>query len=86
MSYNGWSTYETWLVNIWYGDYFNDLANEGFELDPDYIRNTVEEFLESEGNLPETGLAADFINAALKEVNWDELYSHYVVEEDEDNE
>jgi hypothetical protein len=27
--YNGWTNYETWLVNLWYGDVFTDMQNDG---------------------------------------------------------
>ena len=75
--YNGWSNYETWLVNLWYGDYFNDLAEDGEEIDADRIESIVTEFLAMDGHLPETGFAADIMNAALRNVNWEELASHY---------
>ena len=26
--YNGWTNYETWLVNMWYGDIFADWQND----------------------------------------------------------
>lgn len=86
MSYNGWSNYETWLVNLWYGDLFSDMANEGNEVSADYARDMVLEFLEADGHLPENGFAADIMNAALREVDWDELVEHYQVEEDAEEE
>lgn len=75
--YNGWSNYETWLVNLWYGDWFSDLTNEGEELNEDRLEAYVLEMLEADGLLPETGFAADIMNAALCRVNWRELASHY---------
>jgi hypothetical protein len=85
--YNGWSNYETWLVNLWFGDMFNDMAEEGEQLDEDQIETMVLEMLESDGNLPDSGFAADIMNAALRSVDWRELASHYeVVDEDKDEE
>jgi hypothetical protein len=85
--YNGWSNYETWLVNLWFGDMFNDMAEEGEQLDEDQIETMVLEMLESDGNLPESGFAADIMNAALRSVDWRELAAHYeVVDEDKDEE
>lgn len=88
MSYNGWSSYETWLVNIWYGDYLRDVADEDGPLDNEQIQDMVESMLADSGELPETGLAADFMNAALGNVNWYELAEHInpEPEEDEDEE
>ena len=39
--YNGWTNYETWLVNMWYGDYLQDIVNEGETLDADQIEAIV---------------------------------------------
>lgn len=74
--YNGWSNYETWLMNLWYGDYFNDLAIDGEEITADYIKDTVLDIMRNDG-LPEEGFAGDIINAALNRVDWDELAEHY---------
>lgn len=83
MSYNGWSNYETWLVSMWFGDVFADMANEGTEIDADYVQSFVEEMLESEGSLPQYGFAADIMNAALRSVDWREIAEHYVLEEED---
>lgn len=83
--YNGWSNYETWLANLWFGDYLSDLAGEGEELDEDRIETIVTEMLADEGSLPETGFAADIMNAALCRVNWRELAEHHEVVHDEDD-
>lgn len=82
--YNGWYNYETWLLNLWYGDYLQDIANEEGSLDADQIETIVTEMLADEGRLPESGFAADIMNAALHQVNWEELASHYEVIEDDD--
>lgn len=82
--YNGWTNYETWLVNMWYGDIFNDMAENGETVDAEYIQSFVEEMLESDGALPQYGFAADIMNAALREVDWDDLADHYRVEEEEE--
>lgn len=84
--YNGWYNYETWLANLWYGDYLQDLANEGEQLDADMIETIVTEMLADAGELPETGFAADLMNAALREVNWEELAAHIEVVEEESEE
>lgn len=81
--YNGWTNYETWLVNMWYGDIFADMADHGENVTADYIQSFVEEMLESDGALPQYGFAADIMNAALREVDWDDLAEHYALEEED---
>lgn len=81
MSYNGWSNYETWLVSMWYGDIFTDMANEGQLGSSDNLQTFVEEMLMEAGQLPESGLAADIMNAFLRNVDWEEIHDHFYVEE-----
>lgn len=81
MSYNGWSNYETWLVTMWYGDIFTDMANEGQLGAADYLQSYVEETVMEMGRIPDSGLVADILNAFLRQVDWEELYDHYRVEE-----
>jgi hypothetical protein len=79
---NGWSNKETWLVELWFGDYFAELALEGVELNANDLQSIVEEMLEEQ--MPQTGLLADFVNDSLREVNWHELSEHHQVEEEEE--
>lgn len=83
--YNGWTNYETWLVNMWYGDIFADMASDGTELDGEMLENFVTEMMAEEGTLPENGFAADIMNAALREVDWQDLAEHYAVEEESED-
>lgn len=84
--YNGWTNYETWLVKLWMDneqgtqEYFNEQADEVLERDPDdedndRIRTLAEIIKEQhEESLPKLeGFAADLMNAALSEVNWEEI-------------
>ena len=96
--YNGWTNYETWLVNLWYDDFFNDDAQRIYdeaEADKystrkevatqslaDYIEETVKEF----SNIPDTGLVADLLGAAFSDVNWYEIAEHYIDEADKEEE
>lgn len=66
--YNGWSNRETWLVNVW----FNPESREDVEA----ARYTLEEAVD---NLP--GFLRDFVT--VDQVNWEELESHFEVEEEE---
>lgn len=84
--YNGWSNYETWLVNLWYGDVFTDMQNDGNVIDAEYIQSFVEQMLDTDGaHCPPYGFAADIMNAALREVDWEELAEHYAVEDEKED-
>jgi len=74
--YNGWTNRETWVINLWLGDYFQDVADEGQQLMADYIEETVWDMLE-EANVPD--MFKDMID--LSAVNWRELEKHYITDE-----
>lgn len=85
--YNGWTNYETWLVNVW-------LTNDAV-LENEYRRTcrqsrnayAAQEGLKDlvEQLLPQIdGFAADLMNAALSEVNWYELAESMVDYDSED--
>lgn len=75
--YNGWTNRETWVINLWLGDYFQDVADEGQQLMADYLEETVWDMLE-EANVPD--MFKDMID--LNAVNWRELEQHYVTDEE----
>jgi hypothetical protein len=76
--YNGWKNKETWLVNLWLGDYFASLQEDGEKITADLIESVVEESL---GDLSdksvETGFLRDLLNCALGEIDYRELAAHY---------
>jgi hypothetical protein len=73
--YNGYTNRETWLINLYLGEYFQDVANDGEHLMADYIESTVWDMLE-EANIPD--IFKDMID--LGAVNWRELEDLYVSE------
>jgi hypothetical protein len=73
---NGWKNRETWLVNIWFGDNFAMDADDGIEITADYIRETVESYVDA--IVPESSFIADMID--LRAISYDELAAHYVTE------
>ena len=75
--YNGWTNRETWVINLWLGDYFQDVVEEGQQLMADYIEETVWDMLE-EANVPD--MFKDMID--LNAVNWRELEQHYITDEE----
>lgn len=89
--HNGWTNYETWLVNVWLSndqgtsDYVQALVVEAkgkpslaFRIVCllDALHNFVVEMVGEECG--STGLARDLMNAALAEVNWRELATNYL--------
>jgi hypothetical protein len=77
--YNGWTNKETWLVNLWLGDYFVELSEEGQIITEVFMRETVDEYVGHRfgGDSVESGLLADMLNCALGEINYSELERHY---------
>jgi len=73
-TYNGWTNYATWRVNLemfdgsdsyWSAELARDLV-EGIIID----------------STPE-GVARDYAMAFLADVNWNEIAEHYTAEEEE---
>lgn len=71
--YNGWANRETWLVNLWFGDGFAADADDGVAITAEYIRDTVEEYVDS--IVPSSSFVADMID--MGSIDWEELASHY---------
>ena len=80
--YNGWKNYETWLVNIWYGDSYSEYYLARFregdllsKVSADDVRDYVESALELDGTLP-SGLVTDLLGNAMSKVDWHRLAEH----------
>jgi hypothetical protein len=79
-NYNGWPNKETWLVNLWLGDYFQQEIDEGQTICAAHIKDTLNNML---ADLPpQWGLFSDLINCALGEINCYEIAAHYALAED----
>jgi len=91
MSYNGWTNYETWLVNLWMdneeGSYrgAQELARSALEdeSDRDDAVQSVAEHLKEEhesaaADAVPAGVFSDLVGAALSEVDWREIAGHLV--------
>lgn len=87
--YNGWTNYETWLVNLWLDndqgsqEAVTDLARECFSIeDEDHgasdLAARLEEFVAELYEVPTAGLIADLVNAALGSVDWREIATHAI--------
>ena len=80
--YNGWANYETWLVNVHFGDLWYEMQtnNELHGWGGREFSEHVEELFEySQKNL----FLCDVVRAFLSSVNWDEIAEHYQNEEEE---
>ena len=71
-TYNGWTNYETWRVNleIFDGYIFEDTS---YPISPEYLKDIAEEFVDMSA---EDGLAKDYAMAVLNAVNWFEIATH----------
>lgn len=78
-TYNGWTNYATWRVNL---EVFDDFRVMDEELMDDvyglgqYLRETAEVYIEDSST--EDGLARDYALAFLSDVNWYEIAKHMI--------
>ena len=87
-TYNGWTNYATWRVNleIFDGQSLRDLGMSRLDVYDlgDALKSYAVEIIEIDGK----GMALDSAMAFLSDVNWGELALHYLhdeeVNEDED--
>ena len=95
-TYNGWSNYETWAVNLWlsneegsyryWTDRTRELIAECADGDADRsalsrLARELEEAVSEECAIPKASLAADLMNAALGEVDWCEIARSWIDDE-----
>lgn len=73
---NGWSNKETWLVNLWFGDWLAKQKEEGFTVDAAFIEQFVDDVIADSGARG-SEFVADMLNSALGRVDYWELGEHY---------
>lgn len=88
-TYNGWSTYETWLVNLWiqndehlYAALHADVVDadslfDAREILKAWVDNEYDMYIEDHGH----GLFQDLLKGALDEVDWYEIAKNWRDEE-----
>ena len=69
--YNGWSNYETWLVNLWFGDCWTTEAD--VEETREYIESMVDEH---RSKMPDWMVDLCGINHLDNYIDWNELGGH----------
>lgn len=73
MSYNGWTNYETWLVNLWLEELFTTTEIKDIKQLAIYI----EDYLDENNPIKETnGLYHDLMSASLSVINYREIASN----------
>lgn len=95
-TYNGWSNYETWAVNLWLSNeegcyrYWTDRTRELIaecadeDADRSALARLAEEFkgaIHESCAIEKASLAADLMNAALGEVDWCEIARSWIDDE-----
>lgn len=86
--YNGWTNYETWLVNLWltneeYSDsVLREIANNGERRDyrKEELKNFVEDVILGvyDGH---ASLKQDLLGAVMSMVNWYEIIDNHTEQE-----
>jgi hypothetical protein len=73
---NGWKNRETWLANIWFGDTFAMMQDDGVRITPDFIQGEVEAYIEE--NVGSHNFITDMMD--LGAIDYDALAAHYAPE------
>ena len=83
--YNGWSNYQTWLVNQYYGEPDEDFIQEMYADNNYDMQQTIDgyaeylkEIVESEKPSNLDGFFQEKIDNFLKEINYKEIAEHII--------
>lgn len=85
--YNGWTNWETWIVNLWMDNdqklyqHFLDITREEVSGNKELCTFTISVILREYFDewAPEIdGLYLDLLNGAMREVNWREIALHLI--------
>ena len=76
--YNGWTNYETWLINVYYDDFIADYIQDAVEQGEtsvyrigESLKDYFEEIIYE--SMPDNNFIQDLVNAGLSEISWREL-------------
>jgi len=76
-TYNGWTNYETWRINLELFDGDNDRWSHG---SPDAMQEFAEMLIEES---TDEGVGRDYALAFLQNVDWQEIAEHYEQDDEE---
>lgn len=71
-TYNGWTNYETWKVNLEIFDGMTAKDIWGMECKPEWLEDYVQEIVNEEAE----GFSLSCVNSFLSAVNWHEIAEH----------
>jgi hypothetical protein len=77
ISCNGWRNAHTWTVNLWFGDNFAALTEDGVEVTAETCRETVEAYVDEIIGFEGTGAGFLWDMLDLNSVDWGELARHH---------
>lgn len=84
-TYNGWTNYETWRINLEIFDGFEKQEMFNLTLDAWDLRHVLQDYAEEvvtmsmqDPNAP--SLALDYAMAFLSDVNWHEIAKHMIAD------
>ena len=72
-TYNGWTNYETWRVNLEIFDGY-ELLTDGQRVDEEYLKDMAEEIVL--GDVDKQSLAHSYAHSFMSDVNWYEIAKH----------
>jgi len=76
-TYNGWSSYETYLVVEWIGDSLAEMADHGDEITADCVQELVDGMVSAATEEDANGLVTDLLYGAVREINFHEIASRF---------
>jgi len=71
--YNGWTNRNTWLINLWFGDYIRNLLEEDCCESPDNLQGFIESIIDEQVAETPT-MIKDFLD--FDGINWGELWEN----------
>ena len=92
-TYNGWSNYQTWVFNLWFDDYFSDVAEE---IVKQYQGSDIEDFIsfsptvelaqhikntaEEFNPIDDSSVWSDLMGYSIGMIGFYEIAEHYIDE------
>jgi len=87
-TYNGWTNYETWCVNLWLtneqgsAEFLTETATRPADLS-ERAQSLKEWVTDADDDFPSSGLFQDLLQAALDNVDWREIVENHEHDDEE---